>query len=318
MYMALYETVKSTLDHVDNSLSMTNSFNGTVKLTNGMYTDNEYILDWAMRLNNSASDAYESSEMKLTEITANKQRVVAAESQADVAKMTTEEAVHRAAHADSNTAATRTFETEFREIYHNNTEKLMSLISQRDAIEEDLTMYEEESANATKLAMDANDTAADALLLAKQKRAEATNDNKTASETRAKATDSFDTICQLYENVDAAKNTSIAADEKATRVLAAINSSTTLLDMKETVLVNAEETANKTLALQLESVDRITQLSRDINETIVPEVTVNDTVLDANEALRRAQAVQHSASLALYVFVVTLKLVAVQMYVAVS
>lgn len=299
MYTKFYESVKATLDHVDDSLSMTNSFNGTVRLPGGMYINSELVSGWAVQLNNSANTALESSETRLSEIMVDKSRVVAAGTRADAAQMTVEEAGRKADRAANYTATTLDLEAEFRQIYKNNTEKFMSLVTDRDAIKNGLTMYLEESQNLTKAAMDANETAGDALVLARQKQMDATIDLATADMIQADSDMAFSAAFQVYQNLTVAKNESVAASETATAVLAAIMDAKDRVDAKESVVINAEKTANDTLALHLPGLEVITDLSRQINETIVPEAEVNQTVADAHEALMRAQEVRMEAKQAL-------------------
>ena len=299
MLTEFYENVKATLDHVEAILSSTSAFNGTVKLPNGKYISSESLIDLAIQLNDSANEALESSAARLSEVETNKSRVNDAKVRADAAQMTVDEAVNTADRAANYTAATRALEIEFRELYENNTKKLMSLVVERDAISDGLTMYLEEAKNATKAAIDANDTASDALALAQQKLVDATNDKATADEINANASVALDAACQVYNDTSDAKEKAVNANNTATLVLNKIGAAETRLVDQNEVLHGIRNTTDKTLALALPPLDEITDLSRQINETIIPERIVNETIDHANEAYTRAMEVDEASRKAL-------------------
>jgi hypothetical protein len=301
MQMALYQHVKTTLDHVDAILMRTNDFNGTVTLLNGKVVNSQSLTDLAIQLNDSSNEALESSATRLDEVKTNKSLVSDAEALANVAQMTVNEALTIAEHAANATAATRVLELEFRELYENNTKKLMSLIIDRDAISENLGMYLEEAQNATKAAMAANSTASNAWTLANQKLANAVTDNDTASEIKSNASVAFNAACEVYNDTTDAKERAISANGTANLVLHSIAAAETMLKDQDDVLLSITNTTNKTLALSLPPLDEITDLSRQINETIIPESIVNETIDDANEAYRRAMEVDEVSRKALNV-----------------
>ena len=66
-------------------------------------------------------------------------------------------------------------------------------------------------------------------------------------------------------------------------------------------VMEAERTANATLDVTLPPVETIRTLSRQINETIVPEMDIIAVEKDANASLAKARRVQRLATHARYV-----------------
>ena len=200
---AFFDDIERQLNETDAQLEQTRSFNGTVKLSNGMYTDADKLSAMATSLNDSATTVRDEAANYLAMAMTEKESVTAAETKALQAQVTVEAAVQKAEHAVNLTAMAEATKKAFEDLHANNTAKLNELEDDRDDVKAMLEMYLERAQNATKKATMANDTAEQAGIKTQDKYMAAMADRNLADSLKENASVALNRSRDLYDDATA-------------------------------------------------------------------------------------------------------------------
>eukprot|EP00118_Oscarella_pearsei_P020227 m.218647 g.218647 ORF g.218647 m.218647 type:complete len:1794 (+) comp39902_c1_seq2:821-6202(+) len=293
---ALLMEIEKGLNETDEKLALARSFNGSVMLTSGNYTDAEKLTAIAEMLNSTATNVYKEACHYRDMVETNKSRITVAETMARNAQSLVNSSAEKADHAKSLTADATKAKESFDALFQNNSAKLNDLKGRRDSLKSDVEMYLERAKNATAKALKANGTAEQSGRKTQDKYMAATADKTTAESLKTNATDALDEATIIYEIAKNESDVARGAYETANSTLADAKQAKEQLEGAVTYMMEAEKKANETLDVTLPSVEEIRSLSKKINDSIVPQEEIDAVEDDANASVARATAVQQLAS----------------------
>eukprot|EP00118_Oscarella_pearsei_P010452 m.64236 g.64236 ORF g.64236 m.64236 type:complete len:1384 (+) comp35230_c0_seq1:760-4911(+) len=294
-------SVEGSLNKTESLLATTRSFNGSIQLSDGSYTNAMKLEEWATQLNNSASTLQREIEtdvaMWIAQIQADKTRVEAAEEKALKAQTTVDEAVMRAQAAKDKVSDVNETKANFSRLFDENEQKLTSLKQRSSDIDETLTNYLMRAQNATTKAMKANETATNAGKATQDKYMAASNDKDLANNLKTNASLALKKAEEVYNGTAEEKDLARDAYLKAKSVVNDTAIAKADLEGAEKYVMMAEGSANDTLDTELPPVSDILDLARKINETALG---VKEDVARLNESAEAAkERAEHAKYLAM-------------------